>query len=439
MGKRPYFIKEDIGDTFGLDMFLYQDMNKYIEDLLKNIYLDSYNLKILLQIFHEISTMSRFGNAGNLPIANYDSIPTWEKILRISFEMIERTYLIEKKKELFETLELTIFTLGTPQKVEYYSHEDLPSIESIKNLEDLSKKPKVAPEDRLRKMLIHYHDLYEGTYKVCLSLFHFLCDLLEGNYKPSKPFEEYLNRDDVSYKIDKISNYSASIKLQHNIDWLLIGADSHIRNAVAHKRWEFKKGKVLLKDRNGWSKEFDYSEIKDLIRSLNIANKGMQSAIIIGFCKYMEEIAKSVPKREMDEESIYSIMYQLANTSHFLLDDLTIGKDMLIFCKLKEEVIPLNRVIYSGNKTHSVKIDLPSIPNRSYRIKSFVAKSLPAIWNYKKIRIELFDFKDEAVGIMEIDIEKWSQMYQSGQKYDQKYYDSHVLVNTIIEDSTKAS
>ena len=251
MSNRPYFIKKDLGDTSGLDMFLYQDMDKHIGDLLSGIKINPYYNKILLQIFHEISTMPRFVDASKLPIANYDSVPAWEKIIRVCVEMIIRSYLVKMKKELFDALELTIYNIGTHQKTEYYSQEDLPKIITVEKIEDLKSGEKVAPADRLRKMLIHYHDLYDGTYKDCLSFYHFLCDLLEGKYSNKKPFDNYINKDDVSYKINKINEYSTSIKLQYNISWLLIGSDRHIRNAIAHKRWEFKQSTVILKDKDG--------------------------------------------------------------------------------------------------------------------------------------------------------------------------------------------
>lgn len=437
MKKRPYFIQDDYGDNFAPNMLLYQDMLKHIGDLIQNVKLNSYHLQLLIQDYHEMLTMPRFGNISDLPIANRNPISTWQIIARIGIEIIERNYLMGRKQELFEALELTMHKIGNLQKVEYFSQKDVPEIEVVKNLEDLDKPPKVNPEDRLRKMLLYYHDLYEGSYKIGLSLFHFLCDLMEGKYKSSKPFETYLEKEDVSHKIIQLTKYSSEIKLQKNIQWLLIGADSHVRNAIAHKRWEFKEGKVILRDRDGWEKELNYFEIEDMIRSLKIALKGMQTAMTISFCKYMDEISQPVQKRILDEESIQGIMYLFANENHFVLDDLEIKKDLSINCRLKEQIIPQNREMFAGFKTGAVKIDLPPIPDRTYRVKSFVASSLPAIWNYKKISLDVYNFEKKNVGRMEINLEEWSKMYQSKKVYAQNEYDTYVTMNTIIEDDTK--
>lgn len=437
MKNRPYFIKKDSDDTFGLDMFLLQDINKYIGDILKDIKLNSYYLKILLQIFHEISTMSRWVDASNLPIANYDAIPAWEKIIRLGIELTERFYLRGNKEILFAALEGSISNIGKHQKSEYYSHEAIQEIETIANLDDFDKEPKVAPADRLRKLLIYYHDLYDGSYKVSLSFFHFICDAIEGNVN-NKIFDKYLD-DDVSYKIKKLSDYSSKIKLQHNISWILMGSDSHIRNAIAHKRWEFIKGRVLLKDRDGWNKEFGFIEIDDLIRSLKIANLGMQTVILLEYSKHSKEISKTLPIKKLDEDSIHSIMYKIAEDCLFTLDELRFDNDNVLHSKLKERPLPFNRQIFMGNKKSSFKIDLPPIPKRSDRIKSFISQSLPAVWNYKKIIVEASSLSNESLGMMEVNLAEWSKLFLSDSNFSKSDYENFVIKNTIVEEVPKNS
>ena len=418
MKRRPYFINEDAGDTLGADLFLSQEMKKVIGDLLKPIkQFHQYNYKLLLQIYHQVFSTPTYENAAELPIANYNPILTWQKIVRISFELIERCYLQNKKDDLLIALYKTMESLGPLQKVEFFSSKDLPQTFKLENLEQLEKTERSSPADNLRKMLIHYHDLYDGTYKICLSLFHFLCDLIENKISNKKPYEKYIE-DDVSYKIDKLEKYSASVHLQDNLSWLLIGADNHVRNAIAHKNWNFINNKVSLFDKSGWKKDFEFIEIEDMIKNINIANKGMQAGLLIGFSMYQKEMLKLVPRKIHDEETIHSTFYFFANKQSFLLDDFYIsGND--IYCELKEKT----------------KYKLPDIGKRTERIMGLIFEACQFIWNYKKIIFQVFSWEGKNVGNLEVDLEKFANLYFSERKVEKSEFESCILNNNIIEDS----
>ncbi len=143
--------------------------------------------------------------------------------------------------------------------------------------------------EKITDLLNIYHNLFDGRYKISLSCFYHLLHLIDGNF--NKSFEKFLE-DDVSYKINEIKKYSGSRLFIETTEWLLLGADSHVRNAIAHKKWKFIENVVELNDRSGWQKKFSLIEIEDLIRSLKIVNRAMESAIIISIVKYYDFIKK---------------------------------------------------------------------------------------------------------------------------------------------------
>lgn len=424
MSKRPYFISnDDFSDKLGLYALLSSELNERIRDILTPILsvFNSYMYSSLLNNYQRISVVPRYVDAGNLPISNYDPISTWEKILRIGIEIVDRSVIVNEEiilKALFETMEL----MGFQQKVGYYSLKQLASAQEQSVI-----------DDRLRLMLIYYHDLYDGEYKIALSFFHLTCEILSGKFDEKKTFKDYLS-EDVSYKLIKLKELSESIKLAHNLEWLLLGADNHIRNAIAHKNWHFADGKVKLWDKSGWSLILSEIELEDLIKKITIAILAIEASLIIVLSKYQKQMRPYIKNKEYDFESIHTVMYHYAEDQGFILDDLLIiGKEKLrcILINKPKPHGPSELIMKNGPLI--VKTTIPPASARSERALGFAFNSLSMLHSYEELEIVLKNFKQENKGTLIVNLRRWIEI--AGQDNPSKIeYDSDVKRAEISDD-----
>ena len=356
-----------------------------------------------------------------LPISNYDPISTWDKILRIGIELVDRSFPGMEEtvaKALFETMEL----MGHQQKVEYYSSKQL-----TKPSEEL------RIEDQLRLMLVHYHDLYDGEYKVGLSFFHLVCDVLVGTFNPKKGFEEYL-RDDVSHKTKRIKEMSGSLKTIHGLEWLVFGADIHIRNAVAHKNWRFTENTVVLWDKDGWEQTFGILELDDILRSLTIAIIALEASLIIALTKHQRQIIPYVKGKEYDLESINTIMYHNAQDQGFVLDDVVISRKGFLKCELIDKPQPHGpSELIMRDGPVSVKTVIPPVAARSERALSFVYDSLSVLHGYNEVEVELMNYRKDQRGILRVNVMRWMEIGAKPKPLKSEY-DREVTRTNVIDD-----
>ncbi|MBL7128734.1 MAG: hypothetical protein ISS16_07090 [Ignavibacteria bacterium] len=296
------------------------EIYEIIEDLIfpiKDLF-GHYRYLLLFDNFEKLKNTLKIPDAKNLPISNYDPIDTWEKITRLTYEAIERVFLREKELELLTLAYKKSFNeLHKHQKVQFLAQKLSPS-EKIVN-----------EESYLLKQLQNYHDVYEGEYKALISFYNITFDILEGeNLQPL----EYYYSSYPSTVIKNVEKLSKKVKLVHNADWILIGADNNIRNAVAHKNWKFFNGKVELFNLNPktkeitWNKTFIKIELEDKMKSLRLAVLGMQVGFLLGFVKYETKIQKIQPRFKNDLESLSIIMYGTAIQFEFIMDGIDIKK-----------------------------------------------------------------------------------------------------------------
>jgi hypothetical protein len=426
MSKRPYSIKEDnLGFSAGPYMILSMEINDRIGDILRPILKDfhPYIHVALLDTYNRVLTIPKFVDASDLPIANYDPIPTWEKVVRIGIEIIDRTYK-GYEPVLANALYGAIDLIGKKQKVEYYAVQQIASVPTVGT----------RTEDMMRLMLGYYHDIYDGGHKVGLSFYHLACDILTSRHDGKKTFDDYL-RDDVSFKFRKLKELSPNAKLQHSVDWLLLGLDNHIRNAVAHKNWEFVENKeIILNDRDGWSKKFNYLEIDDILKSLLIAYYGIQAGLLISFVKYQYDIERFIPKVKHDFESIHAMLYFCADDQKFVLDDITKLDEQTLHCTLIEKPLGVGPTdVIMQNGPIIMKATLPTPAPRSERALGFIKESLSILWGYSKVIIDLKNWKKENRGILEIDLTKWF-VYTERADATKEEYDNAVKRINIQDD-----
>jgi len=409
------FIQMNLNSISGQRFFTQQDLLELLSDTLdpiqNNLIKCDHYFDLLCMVFWDINSMPVFKDVGNLPIVNHNPKKTYKRIVNLCLNIIDRAFLKDKEKTAIALIE-AIELINPHVKVSFHDEENF-----LKH----DKDKKIF--NKLNQYLLAYHNLYDGRYKISLSYFHYINDVIYEMDR--KSFNNY-TFDDVSYKIKQIKISNSTRLFIEDIEWLNIGADEHVRNAIAHKRWKFIDCYVELNDRGGWSKKLTFIEIEDLYRSLKISSRAMESAIIIGLIKYYEQFLDYIPYEKKDKETVEGIIGNYSLKSEFALDSFTIRNEF-IFVKLKSDVqsIGPRGMIVGYNKGQSKKFELPPMAEPEKRALILLNNILPAIWGHEFIEIQIIKFNREYVGKLKFDIKKF---YSNENDKSKEYF-----LNCIIE------
>lgn len=385
-------------DKLGFLMLLSTGLNEIIRDILQPILKKfSDNLyEYLLNIYRQIDTLGKYENAVDLPITNYDPVKTWERILRLSLEIIERASLKDPRK-ISEAISVAADKVFPHNKIEAITQT------IIKQLDD----NKITAQD-LKLYLNQYNEIYDGKYRILLSLIHFCLDIYnnKGNYD----FDRYC-KNDVSYMMKEIKEQEYSKIYSDTVDWIFLGIEPHIRNAVAHQKIILRRSKVILSDKDGWEKEFDYFVLYDYLNNIKIVSLALEASLIISMVRNKDEIAKFFVDKTYEEDEIHSVLIMNAGNYKFSLTMFNIINDTIII-ELKSLFVSDYPSEIMGNfggvKFHT---KLPPDPPILERVKGLVFKTLPIIWNYQNLIAKVLNDEDKVEAEMVINLQRWYELY----------------------------
>lgn len=395
-------------------MLIATELNQLIPNILRNLNREfSTNAySNLLSIYYRISTMPRYKNVQHLKISNYDPKKTWKTILELCIDIMDRAFLKNPK----ETMDGLIYTLD--RIVNFHEIELISEAKIEKN--------KKIDMDYMKTIIEHYHEIYEGRYKFLLAFFVYTVDIYLSSAK--KELNKYFE-DDVSYLLKKVKKYIYKKIYIDTIDWLSIGADENIRNAIAHKSIIYREMFAIFSDKKGWREQLNFIEFEDILRNLKIVCNAMEAGLIITQAKHKTHIPPSDFKKDFDEHDIKNgIIFNIKNYKFELLEYQSYGK--LLKLKIKDgprthgssQIMgQMGRVNFSAN--------LPPEPPRRERILAIIINSMAFIWKYENVKIDVINFLDEPKGTLEIDLKKWSDLYFS----DEKNYKKEDFDNCVTE------
>lgn len=213
----------------GLIMLLYPDVVKQIGHLLKKPLsnLPEPNKASIISGYHFATGHIVDGNVGT---------HAWQKIIEIIFELVALVVPLGKADELFELYMVIMVPLAEAQQDLFHAGQQ---IEALKEAD---------VEVRYKAHIEKYMALYEGLVKRTLAFPVYCLDVISDHKDlKKKDAGAYLN-DDLSYKQKKIEA-AASMGLQNDLSVLLTGVNKHLRNSIAHKRFEYTEhGSMTFRD-----------------------------------------------------------------------------------------------------------------------------------------------------------------------------------------------
>lgn len=242
----PYFTRGtrvfDRGMPDGLSLLLYPDAFKRLDGLLTKPLSDMQEapLKSLLSGLHFVmSTPVRTGPQG-VVMGDVD----WTAIIQTYVELLRIVVPLGHADALYALYLEIMEPLAEAQQDLFNRDQQLKALASEEE------------EVRFAATMEVYLALYEGLVKVTTAFPVFCLDLIAGPSYPTKPLgrdagkkshADYV-RDDLSYKRTKILA-AAGLGLTGDPSVLLTGVEPHLRNAIAHKRFEYAEdGRVTFRD-----------------------------------------------------------------------------------------------------------------------------------------------------------------------------------------------
>lgn len=293
----PYFTRGqrvfDRGMPEGLMLLLFPDAVKLLSPTLKRPLNEfpNKNLKSLLSGLQFAMGQIVLREPGKA--VQGDKV--WQEVVEAVFELLALVVPLGKADELYELYVAIMEPLAEAQQ-ELYNWDA-----QIKGLAD-------ADEEVLYNAYMgKYSALYEGLVKVAVSLAVYCIDIISAHKDIGKKDPEGYVHDDLSYKRSKILE-AAKLGLRTDLAVLLTGVEPHIRNAIAHKRFEYGEGgRVTFRDidrKTGavtFERTMPLGSFKLLVKSLEVNFVAQGAALILFPFEYADRItartgAPSKPK-----------------------------------------------------------------------------------------------------------------------------------------------
>jgi len=210
----------------------------------------------------------------------------WGKIIEVIFELGNLVESLRSINDLYILYECIMGGVFESQQDLHYSKKQ------IEALEDNDLDTEVIFKEYIDK----YKTLYEGLDKKTISFPIYCLDVVSENEDAESKDELSYIRDDLSYKNGNISDASG-LGLQNDIEELATGVDEHIRNSIAHNRYEYSDGgRVNFKDRNFsgeviFEKTFSLSTFKLFTKELEVNFWAQATALLLFIHEHSEKIS----------------------------------------------------------------------------------------------------------------------------------------------------
>ncbi len=333
------------------------------------------------------------------PKPNLGPLEVWSEIVRLSCGLFNKSLSVlseEASRALFRSLVIS----GGHFSIESSSLRDVAT-----GLTDS------AAENTLRRILILYHDMYDGRYRTALSYHHFLIEKSLGQSSATKSFSAYLN-DDVSYMLKAIREIGNRENRLADFEMFCSGADSHIRNAVAHRRWNFGEDRVTLSDIDGWEQSYDYGDLETLVKRLSLTTNALEAGEVFAFASHQEQVARYVKDVEYDLKAIKKFMSEFADFEGYELTALSKENERELKCILKD-ANPASAVQPSTDQGGDVKPS-PRIEPWKERTIRLVRNCFDVLRAYEKLTILVYDQTDKLLITFNVELKRSESESQHG-------------------------
>jgi hypothetical protein len=274
---------------------------------------------------------------------------------------------------------------------------------SLKETEEKSQIDRIAEliqanrddQSITHEILTLYHQLYEGRYKLLLAFYRFMTEL----------------RHDSDVKLDKleklrsnqvIDNLRYLKKVLSPIEYFNVGlgADSHVRNAIAHRLIELREGKVFLRD-GKWTEEFDFHKAQNLVQALNLTTLGLITGLWVSAMKH-NDIMRSHVRYKYHIEDIQKSLSSIVSEYKFILTGCVVKDNDHLYCILRE----MDSSPFDGPKKLEygktvLQVQVVKAKPRRERIQDLIAGCKLMFHGYKKVTFESSDNKGEHIDTVE--------------------------------------
>lgn len=278
----PYFTRGKSvhrrGMPDGLLLLLYPDVVKRLEGVLTKPLsgLPRENQQSIVAGFH-------FAQGQFVGRKQGDTI--WKEVIGAVLELAALVVPLGKGDDLYRLYHRIMEPLGEAQQDLFNADANI---------------KKLKGEDRevlYGAYMAKYLALYEGLVKRTMAFAAYCLDLIADHGDLRKKGPDGYIRDDLSYHRLKVLN-GVELGLQNDLGVLLTGVEPHLRNAIAHKRYEYgEDGSVTFRDINKkgdivFEQTLSLEAFKALVTALEVNFQAQGAALTLFPYEYGEHISE---------------------------------------------------------------------------------------------------------------------------------------------------
>lgn len=345
----------------------------------------------------------------------------WVRIVEIYFELIKLCVALNKYNEMFNIYICIMSKIFEGQQDLYNCQEQ---VDAVKNKD---------VEIYFKALVDKYFSLYEHNIRYTLSLAIYCLDLISNHKDASKKNAENYCDNDLSYKLEKIET-CLKLKFRNDLNNLKLGIEHHIRNAIAHKKYEYGEIKnMIFYDRGGWKAEYKIEVFKELIEKIQLNFHAQGTALQLFMYEYEDLIDKSTIKPYQNVKQLKTFIVREINDSYFIPKDIRFeGKS--IICDVEKKAgfdYPsstmgnINGMRFYSERKDPLKADLQAL-----RVIHGIALLET---DFEVCRINIVDYLQKPQGSVEVNLKKWTELVRT--KYAKKDLDRYIVINTFLKDT----
>jgi hypothetical protein len=190
------------------------------------------------------------------------------------------------------------------------------------------------------------------------------------------------------------------------------GADSHIRNAVAHRRWNFGEDRVTLSDIDGWEQSYDCDDLETLVKRVSLTTNALEAGEVFAFASHQEQVARYVKDVEYDLKAIKKFLSEFAEFENYELTALSKENERELKCILKDNS-PASSGQPSTEQGGEIKPSARIEPWKDRTIR-LVRNCLDVLRAYEKLTILVYDQTDKLLITFNVELKRSESEPQHG-------------------------
>jgi hypothetical protein len=343
-----------------------------------------YQLELLVRIFGQLQGLEYSTKPESIGLGVITIRQRWKELMALEINHVEHCLELKPKilaQGMFESL----------MRASLMETEEKSQIDRIAEL----IQSNYEEQSITHEVLVFYHQLYEGRYKLLLAFYHFMINLQANSNFELRKLDKLRSRQ----VFDNLK-YLKRVLPQAEYNHICLGADPHLRNAIAHREVELREGKVKVRD-GRWTKAFDFTRAELLVKSLNLTMLGLLGGLLVSSMKH-NDVLRSHVQYKYHIEDIQQSLSSIVTEYKFVLTRCVVSDNDHLYCSLREmDPSPFDGPNKFKHGKTTLQVHVVNAKPRRERIQDLISGCELMFQGYKKVTFESSDNKGEQIETVE--------------------------------------